>query len=80
MPDGDVACRKVRQHGCSGERGICAGRNRCPKIFADFDVDRKIIIIRRVENQVVAEGHELPEKGDFAFDRVSSGVELPIFI
>ena len=27
-----------------------------------------------------AEGHYLPEEGDFTFDSISSGVELPLFV
>src|SRR4029434_9033866 len=32
------------------------------------------------KDQIVAEGHHFSQKGDFAFDGIPSGVELPLFI
>ena len=60
------------------ERGIRAGRNRGPDVFADFDVHREILVVGRIENQIVTK-RNLPQERTLAH-RITAGVELALLI
>ncbi len=60
LADRDIAGRQVAEHSCSGQCGICAGRDRRPDIFADLHMNSEMLDVFGLKHDIAAEGHGLP--------------------